>query len=87
MKKCLRELLAYYLSDKLDLDDKLIFFTHLDDCPKCWDKVYNAVKAQHPHYYKSKLRLKMSGKVIFCCSQKRSKCLLMNSLPLSAIPS
>jgi anti-sigma factor RsiW len=62
--KCPRKLLAYYLSDKLDVDDQLIFFAHLDTCPECWDEVYNAVKAQHPHYYKTKSRLKMSDKEI-----------------------
>ena len=62
MKQCPRELLAYYLSDKLDVDDKLIFLAHLDDCPECWDKVYNAVKAQHPHYTKTKSRVKISDK-------------------------
>ena len=64
MKKCPRELLAHYLSDTLDLDDKLVFFGHLDHCPECWDEVYNAVKAQHPHYYKTKSRLKVSDKDI-----------------------
>ena len=59
MTKCPRKLLAYYLSDKLDVDDQLTFFAHLDDCPDCWDEVYNAVKAQHPHYYKTKSRLKI----------------------------
>ncbi len=62
--KCPRKLLAYYLSDKLDVDDQLIFFAHHDACPECWDEVYNAVKAQHPHYYKTKSRLKMSDKEI-----------------------
>jgi hypothetical protein len=61
MKKCPRELIAHYLSDKLELDDKLVFFAHLDHCPECWDEVYNAVKAQHPHYYKTKSRPKLQG--------------------------
>ena len=43
---------------------QLIFFAHLDDCPECWDEVYNAVKAQHPHYYKTKSRLKISDREI-----------------------
>jgi len=51
--KCPRKLLAYYLSDKLDVDDQLIFFAHLDTCPECWDEVY-----------KTKSRLKMSDKEI-----------------------
>ena len=61
-KKCPRELLALYLTDKLDVDDKLVFFGHLDHCPECWDEVYNAVKAQHPHYYKTKSRPKLSDR-------------------------
>lgn len=63
-KKCPRRLLARYLVDKLDVDEKLVFFAHLDDCPECWDEVYNAIKAQHPHFYKTRSRVKISDKEI-----------------------
>ena len=61
---CSRKLLTRYLSDKLDIDEKLDFFSHLEECPECWDEVYNAVRAQHPHYYKTKSQLKVSEKEI-----------------------
>jgi hypothetical protein len=25
----------------------------LDACPRCWEAVYNATKAEHPHFYKA----------------------------------
>jgi hypothetical protein len=28
----------------------------VDGCAHCWDEVYNATKAQHPHFYKSTSR-------------------------------
>ncbi len=64
IRNCDRGLLARFLSDKLDVDEKLSFFSHLEDCPECWDEVYNAVRAQHPHYYKTKSKLKVSEKEI-----------------------
>lgn len=64
MRNCSRRLLTRFLSDKLDVDEKLSFFSHLEDCPECWDEVYNAVRAQHPHYYKTKSQLKVSEKEI-----------------------
>ncbi len=64
IRNCDRGLLARFLSDELDVDEKLSFFSHLEDCPECWDEVYNAVRAQHPHYYKTKSKLKVSEKEI-----------------------
>ncbi len=51
--KCNREQLIPFLSNKLDVEDKLDFLSHLENCSQCWDLVYNSIKAQHPHYYKS----------------------------------
>ena len=64
IRNCPRELLTRFLSDKLDIDEPLDFFSHLEECPECWDEVYNAVRAQHPHYYKTKSQLKVSEKEI-----------------------
>ncbi|MGH9339203.1 MAG: hypothetical protein ACRD1R_06360 [Acidobacteriota bacterium] len=58
---CNRRTLSHFLSDRLEIEDKLGFLFHLDHCSKCWDAVYNAVKATHPHYYKTtSRRLKIS---------------------------
>jgi len=53
---CKRELLSGYLENRLDLEDQLDFLTHVDSCAHCWDEVYNATKARHPHYYKNTSR-------------------------------
>lgn len=45
-----------YLKEEMDLDEKLTFLFHLDTCSNCWEAVYNATKAEHPHYYKVKAR-------------------------------
>ncbi len=58
---CNRKLLSGYLADQLDLEERLDFLFHLDSCPRCWEEVYSATKARHPHYYKNSSRqLKMS---------------------------
>lgn len=44
--------LAGFLSERLDLDDQLGFLFHVETCTQCWDGVYRAVKAQHPHFYR-----------------------------------
>ena len=65
MKNCNRRLLKRFLTDKLDVDDQLRFLAHVEECTECWDAVYNSVKAQHPHYYKSTgHRVKISDKEI-----------------------
>ena len=57
--------LVNFLSDRLEPDDKLDFLFHLDSCNECWDKVYNAVKAQHPQYYRqSPWRVKISDRAL-----------------------
>lgn len=51
---CDRRYLAAYLAQRLDEDRRLEFLLHLDECPRCWEAVYAATKAEHPHYYKSR---------------------------------
>jgi hypothetical protein len=53
---CNREMLSGYLENRLELEDQLDFLVHVDTCTHCWDVVYNATKARHPHYYKSTSR-------------------------------
>ncbi len=53
MRNCNRRLLKGFLSNQLDVDGKLSFLDHVEECNECWDEVYHSVKAQHPHYYKS----------------------------------
>ena len=49
---CDRKMMLSFLRDQLEQDDRLVFLFHLDECPNCWDTVYNATKATHPHFYK-----------------------------------
>ena len=49
---CNRELLLGYLADDLDLEEQLEFLLHVDECGRCRREVYDARKAQHPHFYK-----------------------------------
>ena len=53
---CNKERTAQFMSGRIDLDDKLVFLFHLDECPSCWSEVYDAVKAHHAHYYKTSSR-------------------------------
>lgn len=53
---CDRLWLARYLRSELELEEKLDYLYHLDVCPDCWEKVYSATKATHPHYYKMSAR-------------------------------
>lgn len=53
---CDRILLAGFLRDQLEENDRLNFLFHLDDCTTCWDAVYDATKASHPHFYKRPTR-------------------------------
>ena len=65
MRNCNRKLLQRFLTDKLDVDGKLSFLSHVEECTECWDEVYNSVKAQHPEYYKSTgRRVRISDKEI-----------------------
>lgn len=52
-RTCDRAKLGAFLSDQLELDDRLEFLTHLEPCAACWDQLYSATKAQHPHYYQT----------------------------------
>jgi hypothetical protein len=54
--ECDRERLIGFLANQLELDDRLDFLTHVETCGRCWDEVYNARKAEHPHYYKTSNR-------------------------------
>ena len=53
---CKRETLVRYLQNRLEEDDMLDFLIHLDECPTCWEAVYTATKASHPHFYKRALK-------------------------------
>ncbi len=55
-QNCNRETLVRYLQNRLEEDDTLDFLMHLDTCPTCWEAVYTATKASHPHYYKRALK-------------------------------
>jgi len=45
-------LLLGYLAEDLELDEQLEFLLHVDSCTRCRREVYDARKAQHPHFYK-----------------------------------
>ncbi len=60
---CDRQTVARFLGNELDLDEKLEFLEHLEECKQCWGEVYNARKNEHPHYYKkTSRRLKVTEK-------------------------
>ncbi len=62
-EKCKREVLVSFLQNRLEEDDRLDFLMHLDSCPNCWEAVYSASKAAHPHYYKRPLKNSRSAKM------------------------
>lgn len=51
--RCNPDQLGPFLADELEIEDKLEFLYHLDECGECWESVYNAIKSQHPHFYRS----------------------------------
>ncbi len=51
-EQCNRDLLLGYLSEDLDLEEQLEFLLHVDSCNRCRREIYDARKAQHPHFYK-----------------------------------
>jgi len=58
---CNKKWLIRYLTEELDLDEQLEYLFHLDECLECWESVYTATKAKHPHFYKMSARqLKIS---------------------------
>ena len=60
---CNRPAVVRFLGNELDLDEKLDFLDHIQQCKQCWTEVYNARKNEHPHYYKKTTRrLKVSEK-------------------------
>ena len=56
MPNCDPRRLARFLSEGLDVDEKLDFLYHLDRCPECWEALYDLKRAQHSHYYQKKGR-------------------------------
>ena len=60
---CNHQTVVRFLGDELDLDEKLDFLDHIQECKQCWTEVYNARKNEHPHYYKkTNRRLKVTEK-------------------------
>ena len=58
---CNKRWLTRYISEELDLDEQLEYLFHLDECLDCYESLYTATKAKHPHYYKMSARqLKIS---------------------------
>jgi hypothetical protein len=55
-EQCNRDLLLGYLSEDLDLEEQLEFLLHVDSCNRCRREIYDARKAQHPHFYKALTR-------------------------------
>jgi hypothetical protein len=55
-ENCNRKQLAGFLSDQLEVDERLEFLVHVETCSRCWDEIYNARKSEHPHYYKTTAR-------------------------------
>ncbi len=53
IRTCDKEKLRGFLSNQLELDDRLEFLLHLDRCAACWNELYSATKAEHPHYYQT----------------------------------
>ena len=62
MTNCDPKKLAKFLSKKLDVDKELEVLYHLENCPHCWEQLYSATRAQHPHFYKTNKRVKISAK-------------------------
>jgi len=58
MNRCNRKILSGFINNQLEEDDRLDFLLHLDECPNCWELIYKATKAQHPHFYKHPNRRK-----------------------------
>jgi hypothetical protein len=52
-ENCNRDLLLGYLAEDLDLEEQLDFLLHVDTCSRCRREIYDARKAQHPHFYKA----------------------------------
>ncbi len=55
-EQCNRDLLLGYLAEDLDLEEQLEFLLHVDSCNRCRREIYDARKAQHPHFYKALTR-------------------------------
>ena len=62
-EQCNRDLILGYLSEDLDLEEQLDFLLHVDSCDRCRREIYDARKAQHPHFYKAITR-RRKGKAI-----------------------
>lgn len=44
---CDRTRISGYLAGTLEIDDKLEFLMHLDNCASCWNQIYVATKARY----------------------------------------
>ena len=44
---CNRKRISGFLSNTLNVDDKLEFLMHLDTCAACWNQIYIATKARY----------------------------------------
>jgi len=55
-EQCNRDLLLGYLAEDLELEEQLEFLLHVDSCNRCRREIYDARKAQHPHFYKALTR-------------------------------
>jgi anti-sigma factor RsiW len=49
--KCSFEILVRYLNKKLDVDEKLRLFDHLDHCEACFEAVYLLSRDRDRIYY------------------------------------
>jgi hypothetical protein len=72
-KLCNRKLLSDFIRNNLEEEDRLDFLLHLDECPNCWEQVYSATKAQHPHFYKRPPKRKVSLDVEIELAEKKQK--------------
>ena len=55
-ENCKREQIVGFLTNRLDIDDRLEFLDHVETCTHCWEEIYNARKSEHPHFYKRSSR-------------------------------
>lgn len=49
---CSQKSVERYLANRLNVVDKLAFLLHVEECRACWDAVFHATRAQHPHFYR-----------------------------------
>ena len=60
---CSRQTVSLFLVNELDVDQKLDFLIHVEECKQCWKDIYDARKKEHPHYYqRTSRRVKVTEK-------------------------